>query len=67
MTEQEKINLLSKLVKEGHITLNEAWELLPKSNLNSIFNTNIIWGPPKPNLNSLALTPYTPAPLENGK
>lgn len=64
MTEQEKINLLSKLVKEGHITLNEAWELSQPKIVPVTFNNFEIYGPPKPNLNSLSLKPYTPTPLE---
>lgn len=61
MTEQEKINLLSKLVKEGHITLNEAWELSQPKIVPLTFNNFEIYGPAK---NSLALKPFTPTPLE---
>jgi len=64
MIEEEKINLLSKLVKEGHITLCEAWELSqPKIEYVSQ-NANIQHITTKPNLNSLSLKPFTPTPLE---
>jgi hypothetical protein len=49
MTKQNKIDLLTKLVKEGHITLCEAFELSETKTEYVVQSANVQWIPSKPN------------------
>jgi hypothetical protein len=58
MTKQNKLDLLTRLVKEGHITLSEAFDLLEPTKDYVVQTPNIQWIP-SPSTTIPYIPPYT--------